>query len=286
MLSDAVSDYSIYRRVVSQLMHGEEQLPSLPNLTLKIRHALHEASTTTAQLASLINRDPALAALLVKHACSPLYRQRRQARSLHDVIQLLGMREVDRITMAHSIKSLFILHSPAHKRLFVETWERLVLKASICALLARLLGTVPAEHALLASLLSEVGTLAVLSAFRDEQITPTPEQYYKLCREYSKPLSVIMLKKWAVDGEYVEVIRQTGQWQSSRGPALDLPDLINLGLYHTIKEQQVHCQLPPLEELAAYHKLFPPQDFIGENGELSLVISHRSDIQAIAETLR
>ena len=40
MLSQEVSDYSIYRRVVSQLMQGEEQLPSLPSITLDIRRAL------------------------------------------------------------------------------------------------------------------------------------------------------------------------------------------------------------------------------------------------------
>lgn len=34
------SDYSIYRQVVSQLMEGQEQLPSLPSITLEIRSAL------------------------------------------------------------------------------------------------------------------------------------------------------------------------------------------------------------------------------------------------------
>ena len=38
MVAEA-SDYSIYRRVVSQLMQGQEQLPSLPTLTLDIRRA-------------------------------------------------------------------------------------------------------------------------------------------------------------------------------------------------------------------------------------------------------
>ena len=286
MLSQEVSDYSIYRRVVSQLMQGEEQLPSLPSITLDIRRALSDTQTSIGSLVHLISRDPGLAALLMKHACSALYRQSHQPQSLHEVIQLLGMREVDRITMAHSIKSLFTLHSPAHKQLFVEAWGRLVIKASTCAMLARLLSRITPEHALLASLLSEVGTLAVLSAFKDEAVIPSSELYYKLCREYSKPLSVIVLKKWAVDSEYIEVIRETGHWHFSRNQRLDLLDLVNLALYHALKERHVDSPLPPLQELAAYQKILPPQDFIGENGELSLVISHRGDIQAIAESLR
>jgi HD-like signal output (HDOD) protein len=285
MSSYEVSEYAIYRRVVSQLMQGEEQLPSLPTITLDIRRSLVEPQTTITQLVKLVSRDPALSALLMKHACSALHRQSRQPQSLHDVIQLLGMREVDRITMAHSIKSLFTLHSPAHKELFVASWQRLALKASTCAMLARLLSRITPEHALLASLLSEVGTLAVLSAFKDEDTIPSRELYFKLCREYSKPLSIIVLKKWAVANEYIEVIRNTGHWHISHGQSLDLTDLVNLALYHALKERDAASQLPPLTALAAYQKLFPPQDFIGENGELDLVIQHRGDIQAIAQGL-
>ena len=36
------SDYAIYRQLVSQLLAGEEQLPSLPSITLEIRRALSQ----------------------------------------------------------------------------------------------------------------------------------------------------------------------------------------------------------------------------------------------------
>ncbi|MGB4075783.1 HDOD domain-containing protein [Pseudomonas sp.] len=286
MLQSEASDYSIYRRVVSQLMQGQEQLPSLPTITLDIRRALGNPDVSLGALVRLIGRDPALSAMLMKHASSALYRHTCAPKTLHEVISLLGMAEVDRITMLHSIKSLFTLHSPAHKRLFIEAWERLVVKASTCAMLARLLGQVTPEHALLASLLSEVGTLAVLSAFKDESVIPSSDLYYKLCREYSKSLGVIVLKKWSVDNEYIDIIRDTGNWQCSPGARLQLLDLVNLALYHALKERNPLADLPPLQELAAYQKLLPPQDFIGENGELSLVITHRADILAIAQTLR
>lgn len=285
-MQSETSEYSIYRRVVSQLMQGQEQLPSLPAITLDIRRALGNPEVSLGALVRLIGRDPALSALLMKHASSALYRHTLAPKTLHEVISLLGMAEVDRITMLHSIKSLFTLHSPAHKRLFVEVWERLVIKASTCAMLARLLGQVTPEHALLASLLSEVGTLAVLSAFKDESAIPSSELYYKLCREYSKSLGVIVLKKWSVANEYIEIIRDTGNWHCSPGARLQLLDLVNLALYHALKERNALADLPPIQELAAYQKLLPPQDFIGENGELSLVINHRADILAIAQTLR
>lgn len=284
MLNQA-SDYSIYRQVVSQLMQGQEQLPSLPALTLDIRRALSNEQVSLPALVRLIGRDPALSALLMKHACCALYRHAQAPRTLQEVIVLLGLAEVDRVTMVHSIKSLFTLHSAAHKRLFVEVWQRLAFKAGTCAQLARLLGHVAPEHALLASLLSEVGTLAVLSAFKDEVAIPSGELYYKLCREYSKSLGVIVLKKWAVDEEYIGVIRQAGNWGFSAGHGLDLVDLVNLALFHAIRQRSAAAELPPLVELAAYRKLLPPLNGRSAEGELELLVAHQADIQAIAATL-
>lgn len=281
-----VSDYSIYRRVVSQLMQGEEQLPSLPKLTLDIRRALSDGAINTAALARLIGRDPALSALLMKHASCALYRHPVAPKTLQDVIALLGMREVDRITMVHSVKSLFTLHSPGLKQLFTGVWAHLTLKAGICVVLSRLLGTVAPEHALLACLLGEVGSLAVLSAFKSEAQVPSAELYYKLCREYSKSLGVILLKKWAVDDEYIQVIRCAGNWQYSAEATLGLIDLVNLALYHAVRVNHSDAELPLLATLAAYQKLAPPLNFVNARGELELVIKHWAEVDEIANTLR
>lgn len=280
------SDYSIYRRLVSQLMQGEEQLPSLPTITMDIRRALRDPTTSIAALARLISHDPALSALLIKHASSALHRQITAPKTLLEVINRLGMAEVDRITMVHSIKSLFTLHSAGHKQLFIQAWQRVASTASTCAMLARLLGQATAEHALLAGLLSEIGTLVVLSALRSEHVAPSKELYAKLCNEYSKSLGIIVLKKWSVDNDYIEIIRHTGNWQFSPGQRLQLLDLVNLARYHAIKEGDPNNDLPPLHTLAAYPKLLAPQDLIDENGCLSLLSSHRADIATLTQTLR
>lgn len=285
-VSAVSSDYAIYRQVVTQLMSGEEQLPSLPAITLEIRRALSNPEVTLAQLNRLISRDPALSAILMKYACSALLRTQSPPKSLLDVLRVLGVAQVDRITMIHSVKSLFVLYSPAHKRLFLEAWERLVMKASCSAFLARLVGPVSVDQALLASLLSEVGTLAVLSAFKNAAEIPSPELYYKLCREYSRSLGIIVLKKWAVDEAYIKVIRHAGDWHHREGDEVELVDLINLSLFHAIKRTGRTSDLPPLTALAAYAKLPAPLDFIAECGELTVLISHSAEIEAIAASLR
>lgn len=195
--------YNIYRIVINQVMHDQEQLPSLPSLTLKIRTAIADPHASRDSLADLISIDPSLCALLMKIAASPLYRRQVPAQSIQDVIVLLGLEEVDRVAMQHSVRSLFTLHDPQLSKLFKLSWQRMVLKASMSTFLAKYLGYKPQGQAMMAALLSEVGTLAVLSAFREIDHQPDTEMFFKLSRGYSKSLGLILLKKWNLQEEYV-----------------------------------------------------------------------------------
>lgn len=279
------SDYAIYRDLVSQLQRGEERLPSLPSLTFQIRSALQTPNITLQQLERLISRDPGLSALLVKHVSSAFYRQARPAQSLRDVISVLGLRQVGNITMAHSVKSLFAACGPAYKQLFLDSWRRLLTKSSTAAVMARHLGGIAPDHALLASLLSEVGSLVLLSAFQGTEKPPSADDYHRLCREYSRSLGVILLKRWAVDEEYIQIIRQTGDWFASASPRLACIDLVNLSLHHAILERDPQANIPPLTELAAYRKLPPPFDELDLDGRLYLISHHQEEIRELVSSM-
>lgn len=285
-MDELQSDYSVYRQVVSQLLHDQEQLPSLPMLTLEIRRALATPEVSIHRLLGLIGQDPALSALLMKYASSALLRTRVAPKTLQDVLRVLGLQQVDRVVMVHSIKSLFTLHSAGHKQLFMAAWQRLTLKGSICAFLARRVGQVPAEHAVLASLLSEVGSLALLSAFKDASLVPPPVRYRGLCRTYGKSLGVMLLKKWAVDEAYLGVVRALGDWATPGARQLELIDLVNLAQYHLLRDADGAAELPPIGELAAYAKLRAPHDEVAADGGLVLVRQNWDEIQALAAVLR
>jgi hypothetical protein len=89
-----------------------------------------------------------------------------------------------------------------------------------------------------------------------------------------------------VSEDYIQIIRHAGDWSHRARIEVELIDLVNLGLYHAIKELNPQADLPPLNELAAYNKLQAPLNFIDEQGELTLLSSHRDEIYALAATLR
>ncbi len=280
------TQYEIYRSIIKRVLDDNEGLPSLPTITLKIRQAIDNENTTVDTLAQLVSRDPALTALLMKCAASPLYRTVSQPTTIQGVISLMGMPAVGSVVMTHSLKSLFPIHNTALRKLFNHTWKRQITKGSMAALIGKKLYYHPAEEALTASLLSEVGTLAVLSAFSASKDIPSEETYFALCRDYSKSLGTILLTKWNVDKRLIDTVKNCGQWQYTEPGKTSLIDVINLALYQTVMRTKSNPNLPRLKDLAAYQKLLSPFNAIDKDGGLLIVSDHQDEIDAITGTFR
>lgn len=275
-----------YREVIAKIISGEEPVPALPAVTLEIRRALADLNTSALSLSKLVAQDEKLSDQLLRYASSVAVHSMMPPQTILDVVRILGMDQVGRITMVHTIKDIFTPQPAAHKRLFLSAWERVILKASTAAFLAKSLGHVIPDHALLGSLMTEIGTLAVLATFKPDQPLPSNEIFIKLCREFAKPLSELILAAWEIESEYTELVANTGNWKGRADKPFDLIDVVNLGLYHSLKARMVGRSLPALAELSAYRKLTHPKNFITDTNELEIVVIGRDVIKSIAESLR
>jgi len=234
----------------------------------------------------LIGADPALNALLIKSASSPMYRTVSAPKTLEAVISIIGFAGVNNIVMAHSINSLFVIKNPVIKKLYNISRQRQVVKGAVSGLLAHKLGYRPADEALMTSLLSEVGTLALLSAFKEISDVPDTQTYFKLCREYSKSLGVILLTKWNIDPKLVNIVRYCGEWERASDGDLELLDVINLSLFHAVKHMSPTADLPPLTQLAAYKKLNAGNNEMDESGQLRLITENQKAIAGMIQLLQ
>jgi HD-like signal output (HDOD) protein len=276
-----IKEFHIYQEAIERMQTHEDQLPSLPTITLEIRKATANPNVNTDQLSKLIAKDPSLTVILIKHASSVYYRSIDKPKNLNDVINRLGMRTVENLTLAHSIRSLFVLRDHHFKDLYKHAWQRQTLKACMSYHIAKSLRFPAAEDAMIASLLSEVGTLTLLVALQNHDV-PAESTYKILCKHYSKHLGAILLAKWGVAPIFSDVLRKTGAWTQDTGTNLQLVDTINLGLFHTIQRLQPQNDLIPLQELTAYKKLLPHYQQLKHN-QLALVQDHLQQIQLMAK---
>lgn len=276
-----IKEFHIYQEAIERMQTHEDQLPSLPTITLEIRNATANPNINTDKLSTLIAKDPSLTVILMKHASSVYYRSTDKPKNLRDVINRLGMRTVENLTLAHSIRSLFVLRDHHLKDLYKQAWQRQTLKACMSYHIAKSIRFTAAEDAMIASLLSEVGTLTLLVALQNHDV-PAESTYKILCKHYSKHLGAILLAKWGVSPIFTDVLRKTGAWTQDTGASLQLVDTINLGLFHTIQRLQPQNDLIPLQELTAYKKLLPHYQQLKHN-QLALVQDHLPQIQTMAK---
>lgn len=280
------SEYASYRDVVSRLIKTPDQFPQLPSITQDIRQALVRTDISMAEAARLLSCDSVLSNILLRYASSVMMSHHMPPQNMFDVVRVLGMRQVERITLVHAIKSLFSGNTQAYTRIFAVAWDRLVQKAAASAFIAKKVGRVAPDYALLGSLLSEVGTLAVLAAFKSGQLAvPSADIYVSLCREFAKDYGALLLENWGVEAEYIQLIRRVGNWYMGENEPFGLVDVVNLGLYHALKARMTPQRLPPITNLAAYQKLSDKHNAITDTNELELVVVSRDDIRLIADSL-
>ena len=210
-------------------------------------------------------------------------------KTLAEVINLLGMSATYSLVMLHSTQSLVEIKDDVSRKLFAFTWQRLVVKTSIASFLSDKLNHKPMEDVQMALLLSEVGSLAVLSTLLECQDKPNTGLYFLMCREYSKKLGCEILTKWEVDESIIKMLSDSGQWHrswESETNDLDLLDLANLAIYNTVLFTSKDPSLPKLESIAAFGRIPDNMKTMSKPNWLKIVTDNREEIQAIVHSFK
>jgi HD-like signal output (HDOD) protein len=148
---------------------GQLELPSLPEVALKIRRALADDDVSVSEIARLLGTDPALAARTLRVANSAMfYRGSRPITSLNGAVSQLGYKMVRNVTLSFAAQQVFIGYgNRALRDLVSAVWRHSVHAAVVSHMLARLRTKLNADEAFLAGLLHEVGKLYILMQAKD-----------------------------------------------------------------------------------------------------------------------
>ncbi len=97
---------------LQDLVSGTSELASLPDTTVKLLRLLDDATVEAGLVSSVIDKDPALTANLLKLCNSAYYGMRRQVGSVHEAAVLLGNRTI--VTLAFATSMGDILRGALH----------------------------------------------------------------------------------------------------------------------------------------------------------------------------
>ena len=149
----------LQRCIERHIREGKVALPVMPHVAIEVRR-LVDAGAGVPALVAAIEKEPAIAAALVKYANSAAYAGLREVKDLNQVVLRLGMVSVQHAVMALSTRNLFDTRGE-YADLFRRIWSHSV----VTGLAARRLAArvhVPGETAFLAGLLHDIGKIIVL----------------------------------------------------------------------------------------------------------------------------
>lgn len=137
------------------------RLPTLPEAATRAMAIAKDANCSLAKLSAVIERDPALAAGILKLANSALYRATCGAGNLRQAIVCLGLRECQNVILAVGMRSLFRTVPRGHQPRFEGLWRHSFLTACLCRRLGVSLGMAFEGEEFAAGLSHDIGRVLI-----------------------------------------------------------------------------------------------------------------------------
>jgi len=210
------------------------KLPTLPEVALKIRTAVEKGDHSATEIAELLAQDSALSVRLLQLANSPLYRARTEIDSLQMAITRLGVRIVKDLVIMLAIKQAFATPNKALAEQFREVWQTSIDVAATCRVLAKAQPDLDVEHAVLAGLIHNIGTLPIIELANNEPaLAPDIQTLNKITNEIQSPVGDKILSFWNFPQSLIDVASLWNDFNREHDTGADYVDLVQAAILHT-----------------------------------------------------
>ena len=232
------------------------RLTSLPEVALKIRTLLDDQDVNARRIAELINRDPVIAAKIIRAANSPIYFGAAKCETVQNAIVRLGLLTTKQLVIGFTLRDLFQSQAPLLRRLMADVWEQSIDVAAISFVLARHTRLFDPEEAMLAGLVSNIGVLSVLNYAQNYgQLLDNEALLRDWVERLKGEAGAMVLENWQFPDEIVEVARGCEDWLRCPTTRADLCDLVLVATLHSYIGKRKQPAPPRMDLVPAYQKL-------------------------------
>lgn len=236
------------QQIRDDIAENRIQLPTLPEVALKVRDAVESDNSNAAEVAQMVTQDPALTTRLLQVANSPLYRGRVAIDDVQMAITRMGLQLVKNLVVSLAMKQMFQATSEALDKAFREVWQESVEVAAIARVLAEDVPGLAPEQAMLAGLVHNIGALPVLTKLdMDLGFEADARTISRLVADIGPELGREMLTQWNFADELARVPMECLDLKRERDQA-DYADLVLVArLEHLASHAKLDKASCPLE---------------------------------------
>jgi len=232
------------------------ELPSLPDLALKIRKAIDDPNNRNEDIARLIQLDPALSARLISVTNSAAFGGFNKVTGIKQATNRLGRHKLRSLVYSCLLKGIFKSGSATLKRRMEALWQHSVHVAALSFVLGRETPGIDSEQSLLAGLIHDIGAVAVLGGINRYPVLARRTEVLDYTLESLRiDVGLLTLRRWRLQETFGDVIREAENWQRIGCAIPQNVDVVILAQLHALVGSAHQTGLPRLDTVPAFSKL-------------------------------
>ena len=221
--------FSFVQALAAELSAGKVELPGFPDVVMRVQRVLADENADVVRIVRAIGSEPVLAGKLIQMANSAaLNPGGNPVTDLPTAVVRVGLNVVRSATISFAVRQIRAAPSlKGMEKLLDFLWQRSVLTASLCFVIARRLTRVNADTAMLAGLLQGIGRLYILTrASRHRSLFSDIATYRAIERDWHLSIATAVLENWEIADEIVQAVRDSEDLErDARGP-MTLTDVL------------------------------------------------------------
>ncbi len=197
---------SIANDIQSALDGDQLELPSLPEVALRIREEAESELVSASSLAKVVGDDPGLAAQLVRVANSPMFRATRSIDDLSQAISRLGVDYSANMVTGLAMQHMFQATSELVDKKLRKVWQESTEVAAWSSILCKRYTKLRADQATLAGLTHCIGVLPILSWVEEhDHLVRDSMTLDRVIESIHPSIGTMILRHWNFAEELIDV---------------------------------------------------------------------------------
>lgn len=223
----------IIAEILSDLKANRLQLPTLPQVAVKINDIIDSPDATAKKVAKVLGADAALSARLIQTANSPMIRTSTTVENVQTAVTRMGMMTVRNLVTSFLVRQMFHTRYRALKQRILTLWNHSIHVAAISYVLALRFTDLKPDEAMLAGLVHDIGKLPIIAkAENHPQLASDPEVIDDLSVRLHPVLGKVILQAWHFAPEFVTAAAEHDNLQR-QSDELDLADIVTVANLHS-----------------------------------------------------
>lgn len=228
--------FGFVRSLAGELSAGRVDLPSFPEVVVRVRRVLSDPSSTLEKVVRVVGSEPALAARLMRISNSASLNTTGKAiTDLRTAINRMGYNMVRSASMSFAMAQIRGNAKLLSVKPFLdELWQRSTLVAAFSFVVARACSKINPDEAMLTGMMHAIGKLYILTRVADHpELFSDTNALHQIIEDWHAEIGKAILENWEFSDEVVKAVANQNDIGRD-GEDLQVPDLSDIIVVATL----------------------------------------------------